>query len=73
MANHLMRYKGGRGLEYAFSIAKDKCPKCGEIGYIQSWYSCLGSFCYSAQHVKKLSRKTRKHPAGWKTYKRCWF
>ncbi len=75
MANHLMRYKKGqRGLEYAFSLSvKEKCPKCGDLGYIQVWYSCLGSYVFSAQHIKKLSRKTNRHPTGWKTYRRCWF
>ena len=73
MANGKMRYGKGRGLEYAWSISKDKCPKCGEIGYIQAWYSCLGSYCFSAAHVKKLSRKTKLHPKGWKTFRRCWF
>ena len=74
MANKRMKYKKGqRGLEYSYSLAKATCPKCGEIGYIQSWYSWLGSNCYSAAHVRKLHHKTKLHPTGWKTYRRCWF
>jgi len=61
MVNHLMRYKGQRGLEYKSSLSKGIYPKCGQIGYIQLWYSCLGSYCFSAAHVGKRRRsKYRK-------------
>jgi len=73
MSNHLMRYKGARGCEYRKALYKDECPKCKDIGYVQLWYTNLGSYVYSVQHRKKMHHKTRKHPTGYKTYKRCWF
>lgn len=68
MANKTMRYGSGRGIEYAqyFGVV-DKCPCCGLRGYMELWYSMLGSLVFSIKHHKY--DKTLRRMV---TSKRCW-